>query len=351
MLRIDSHAKAFVRVGQPTISEAGFKERDDIQQMIRNSPQAFFEELGEELLLLGAEIRPDSFVDDRIDLLAIDQQGAVVVLELKRGTHKLHLLQALAYAGMVSKWDRERLLSQRAGLMGKTLEEVEEEIEEFVLGDLAKLNQSQRVILVAGDFDYEVLITAEWLTEHYELDVRCYRLILSADGEREYLTCPCIYPPPELTEHVVRRKKVAEGPVRWGTWTEALDAVSNPAVVEFFRRELATGRENTLRKRTLRYLLDGKRRFFVHARQKNAYVWQRGRFADDEEFWKTRIGLHAGVQSVNDGRALRFYLETTQDFVRFSEAIHGDIRRMSFVDGAEIADEDGESEPVEGSPL
>ena len=42
--------------------------------------------MGEALLLLGEEVKPDSFVDDRIDLLALDQQGASVIIELKRGS-------------------------------------------------------------------------------------------------------------------------------------------------------------------------------------------------------------------------------------------------------------------------
>ena len=69
--------------------------------MICNSPDEFFKEMDEELLLLGEEVKPAEFVDDRIDLLAIDKQGSVVVMELKRGSNKLHLLQALAYASIV----------------------------------------------------------------------------------------------------------------------------------------------------------------------------------------------------------------------------------------------------------
>ena len=94
MLRIDRRAKALKRLEQRQLPQAGLKERYDVQQMIRNSPDEFFAEMGEALLLLGEEVRPTDFVDDRIDLLAIDQHGATVIVELKRGTHKLQLLQA-----------------------------------------------------------------------------------------------------------------------------------------------------------------------------------------------------------------------------------------------------------------
>jgi len=169
--------------------------------MIRNTPDAFFSEMGESLLLLGEEVRPAEFVDDRIDLLAIDRQGSVVVLELKRGTHKLHLLQALSYASMVSEWDREQLINERVKLTGRSAEHVEEDIEQFLDEDIAKLNQTQRIVLLAEDYDYEVLVTAEWLAEKHRGDIRCYRLSLSVDDRTEFLTCTCIYPRAELTQH------------------------------------------------------------------------------------------------------------------------------------------------------
>ena len=113
MLRVDRKQKRFVRLEQRRLPVAGLTERNDLLCMIRQSPDAFFAELGEAHLLLGEEVRPTDFVDDRIDLLAVDKRGAVVVVELKRSSHKLHLLQALSYAGMIAKWEHEQLLAVR----------------------------------------------------------------------------------------------------------------------------------------------------------------------------------------------------------------------------------------------
>jgi len=337
MLRIDRHAKQLRQVEQRAI---GDRERS-VQEMILRSPDAFFAEMGEKMLLLGQEITPAEVVDDRIDLLAIDQEGATVVLELKRGSHKLHLLQALAYAGMVSKWDRDRLFRERATLTGKEPDEAADEVEQFLLEDIDDLNATQRVILLAESFDYEVLVTAEWLTERYEVDIRCYRLALAAEGADEFLTCTCIYPPPEITQVALQRRHRGPGrPVAWADWTAALEAFENRALTAFFRRELEAGREGYLRKRLLRFPVAGRSRFNVVGRTKAAYVWQRGRFRGDEEFWKKRLGPDADVKAVKQGLALRFFLTTEDDFNRFREAVGHELAGTEWLAAEEAPDID-----------
>jgi hypothetical protein len=348
MLRIDRQGKAFKSLDSRRIHQAGLKERYDLQQMIRNNADVFFSEMGfaapgQRLLLIGEEVRPTKFVEDRIDLLAIDQQGATVVIEIKRGGHKLQLLQSLAYASMVAKWERDQLTSERATLTNKPTSDVEEEIEEFLLEDIAELNKSQRIILLAEDYDYEVLATAEWLTEKYDVDIRCFRLTLSADGDAEFLSCTCIYPAPELADHANRRRQPPDlSESKWANWDAALDAIDNQALVEFYRRELSANQENYLRKRTLYYRISGKRRFSVAARRDSAYVWQHGRFKDDVGFWTNRIDSHADVEPVKQDTRLRFYLTSEADFARFLEAVRGDLQTVDFSDADEALDADSE---------
>jgi hypothetical protein len=104
MLKINRQTQSFSLLDTPKLAEVSITERYDLQEFISNSPDAFFSEIGQELFLLGKEILPSKTVQDRIDLLAVDKEGTCVVTELKRGNHKLHMLQAISYAGMLSQW-------------------------------------------------------------------------------------------------------------------------------------------------------------------------------------------------------------------------------------------------------
>lgn len=345
MLRIDRDAKKFTMLQKPDMSDAGLTERYDLQNMIKNSPDPFFQEMGEKLLLIGEEVRPTDFVEDRIDLLGVDQQGSLVVVELKRGSNKLQLLQALSYASMVSKWEHGDIIAQQQRFSGQSEDEAEEEIEQFLLQDVASLNDSQRVVLVAEDFDYEVLITAEWLSEVYDVDIRCFRLALSAEDKAEFLTCTCIYPPPEITKHAMKRgRKGRASPAKWSDWDDALEAIDNEAIVEFYKRELDSGRENYLKKRTLYYRFADRRRFFLAARKKTVYVWQYGRFPDDEAYWSKKIGEHIDIKPVKEEKALRFFLSQGRDFEQFLDAINGDLQNVEFAEKSPGSNDEDEEE-------
>jgi hypothetical protein len=167
MLRIDKKSKTLVRLTKAALAQADHWERQ-LQAMICAAPEAFCEEIGEKLWIIGQEIHPSDSVPDRIDILAIDRLGTSVVIELKRGTHKLQLLQALSYAGMISRWGAERFVDTLSSSYGQSIEEASSAIEEH-LGeiDISSVNQSQMVILIAEDFDPALLIATEWLHESF----------------------------------------------------------------------------------------------------------------------------------------------------------------------------------------
>lgn len=335
-MKVNRGQKKFSELERTTLIDSGWKEREDLQRMIRNSPEAFFAEMGEELLLIGEEIKPSDEVADRIDLLAIDPEGVTVILELKRGTNKLQLLQGLSYAAMVAKWDGTRFAVERTKLTNGSTDDVQGEIESFLVDDVDELNRSQRVVLIAEDFDYEVLITAEWLTNTAKLDIRCYRLQISVEANTEFLTCTCIYPPPEITG---RGGSGGPKPKKWADWDEALSDVTNEAVVGFFRAEMNSGRDLSLRKRVIHFDVNGRRRLSVAARRSASYVWQNYRFEGDEEFWANKIGEHIKAEPVRRKGCLRFFLSSKDDFERFSVAVTKDLPKVEFLKRGDVPDE------------
>lgn len=190
MLLISKSDRTLNPLDRKTMKEAGYWERRDLEQLICRNPEAFCAELGEPIRIVGSEVQPSDVVQDRIDLLGVDENGTAVVIELKRDSHRFQLLQALSYAGMIAKWEPTQFIASFKEFNNQwgggspeekqSSDDLREKLEELLQdGDLTTINREQRVVLIAGEFDYEVLVTCEWLTENYDVDIRCYRLALA----------------------------------------------------------------------------------------------------------------------------------------------------------------------------
>lgn len=346
MLRINRSKNSLTRLADPGLGNRGILERYNLQKMIRNSAADFFGELGVDLKIIGEEVRPSPAVADRIDLLAIDDEGAAVIIELKRGSDKLQLLQSLTYAAMIAKWDADRFVKELARSNG-TDASAEEEMADFLGDAAAALNSRQRIMLLAEEFDYTVLVTAEWLSEKLGFDVHCYRLIISTDGASEFLSCTCIFPPSEIDDQAARRKNARDRRRnRWSDWQTALAGIENKSVVDFFAAEIKAGREHKLGTRKLYFDLGEHRRFVVRARQLIANVRQLGRFADDIAFWQGHLSDPVSVKPVAGGERLRFRLRNTEDFRKFQQLLVGELQTKTFTDAgdADADDEGGDRE-------
>src|SRR5438270_13201404 len=89
----------------------GLYERADLQRLLRDRIEA----LGEDLLVVAEEFGQWEDARRRIDLLAIDKAGRLVVIELKRTEDGGHMeLQALRYAAMVSSMQFEEVVAAYA---------------------------------------------------------------------------------------------------------------------------------------------------------------------------------------------------------------------------------------------
>lgn len=93
---------------QPTkFSDLGFSERNHLQEWIAKNPAA----LGEELLIIQKEF--DGFDDtrERLDLLALDKDGNLVIIENKLDDSGRNVTwQALKYASYCSTLTKDQIV-------------------------------------------------------------------------------------------------------------------------------------------------------------------------------------------------------------------------------------------------
>src|SRR5919106_1731338 len=105
MYRIDRTTNRIQPLKRVSFRELGFRERAHLQEWICREPMA----LGEELLIIQKEFAGFSDTHERLDLLALDEQGSLVVIENKLDdTGRDVTWQALKYASYcstLSKYD------------------------------------------------------------------------------------------------------------------------------------------------------------------------------------------------------------------------------------------------------
>ena len=199
-----------------TFSELGFTERKHLQEWLANQPDA----LGEELLIIQKEF--DGFDDtrERLDLLALDKAGNLVIIENKLDDSGRDVVwQALKYASYCASLTRAQIVDiyqqylnryevvlPSEGEAGKFMEAASRICEFLDAPDLdeVKLNtgNSQRLMLVAANFRKEVTSTALWLLQQ-GLNVQCFKVTPYALGEQLLINIDQIIPPPEAKELMI----------------------------------------------------------------------------------------------------------------------------------------------------
>lgn len=333
MLRVDRSTGKLTKLSEPTLAGAGLDERSALQELILRNPVAFFEhECNEALFIVGDEVEPSTEVGDRIDLLAVDSRGWAVVVELKRGSHKLQLLQSLSYAAMISDWPREQFESLVPTARREAFSDFVNEHE------FEEINEFQRVILIAESFDFEVLKTAAWLTDSYGLNITCYKLQLAQDGNNgpEYLTAVQVFPPRELATQARRRGALrSERSTKFPDIEELLPSCGNQDIATYFASSLSLRRNR--RRDSIVYPPVGKMRFRVMPRNGYARVSQLGRFEGDQAFWTEQMSqANIKVRSFD----MRFRLYTAEDVEKFKAFVGEQLPKTVWIKSLTSEDED-----------
>jgi len=202
MYLIDTSMKTATSLEQKSFSEMQMTERHDFQEWIVGNPAM----LGEDLLIIAKEFSGFDKTNERLDLLALDKNGKLVIIENKTDDSKKDTVwQALkykSYCAILTKSNVCEIYQKYLGTKGKA----EERISYFFNGqdfEEIELNSKQRIILVAAKFRPEVISTALHLRE-YGMDISCIKVTLYAEGDKLFLDSKRILPVDELEEYRVR---------------------------------------------------------------------------------------------------------------------------------------------------
>ena len=203
MFLINTSNNRIEKISEKTFAELGFRERENLQEWLANNPSA----LGEELLIIQKEFSGFSDTNERLDLLALDKQGNLVIIENKLDDSGRHVTwQCLKYASYCSSLKKSQIIKIYQDFLSKTGSALnaEESISEFFDGmevEEISLNSGlkQRLILVAGSFRKEVTSTVLWLL-NYGLRIQCFQVTPYELGDQRLLNIEQIIPMKEAEE-------------------------------------------------------------------------------------------------------------------------------------------------------
>lgn len=246
MFQIDRSANRLRKLERTSFSEVGFREREHLQEWLAGMPDALCEAMseGEEgLLIIQKEFDGFDGTRERLDLLALDKSGQLVIIENKLDDSGRDVVwQALKYAAYCSSLKKVEIVGifqqyldrqgggDAAGLICEFLGE--DTLDEVVLND----GTSQRVVFIAANFRREVTATVLWLREH-RIDARCIKVVPYRFGDEMFIDIQQVIPTPEAADYMIRmaekdsEEKSAKGAQRWSHqmrlefWEQALEAL------------------------------------------------------------------------------------------------------------------------------
>ena len=206
MFQVNRSENRLVRLEERRFADLDLRERDHLQEWLVRMPDA----LGEDLLIVQKEF--DGFADtrERLDLLALDKEGRLVVIENKLDDSGRDVVwQALKYVAYCSSLKKAEIVeiyqsyldrwSEGASAVANLCEFLEvEELDEVALNP----GNEQRFVLIAANFRKEVTATVLWLLGH-GVRAQCFRVAPHSFGEELFIDLRQIIPTPEAADFMI----------------------------------------------------------------------------------------------------------------------------------------------------
>ena len=238
MYIIDKDSNKLIKVEKKTFKSLGLDERHNLQEWIAKEPSS----LGEDLLIIQKEF--DGFADtkERLDLLAIDKSGNLVIIENKLDDSGRDVTwQAIKYASYCSSLSKSDVVEiYQKYLNDQCLKEsAAENLSDFFdnrdLKDVdINVGNGQRIFFVAANFRKEGTSSVMWLLNS-GLKMKCFKVTPYEYNGKVLLDFDQIIPVKDAEDYTISiakktqdenksgEEKHARFTVRQTFWTEFID--------------------------------------------------------------------------------------------------------------------------------
>ena len=176
----------------------------DAEELLQEWLHGDIEIIDADLLVIGEEVTTD--LGDRLDRVAIDPAGQLVVIELKQDrTPRDVVAQVLGYTAWVSDLTYDEIEEITRDYLDRELADAFEEAFGEELPET--INDDQRMIVVAASLDAHVERSLRYLSEKWGVDINAvfFRCFKGPEGD-EYLVRSWLEEPSE-----VERRKMKSG--------------------------------------------------------------------------------------------------------------------------------------------
>lgn len=204
MYIINCQDNSLAKIEECSFKSLGFDERNNLQEWIAKEPSS----LGEELLIIQKEFDGFSDTRERLDLLALDKLGNLVIIENKLDDSGRDVTwQAIKYASYCSSLTKQDIIEIYQKYLGSSAS-AEESLSEFFDGnDLADIEinvgNSQRIFFVAANFRKEVTSSVMWLL-NFNMNIKCFKVTPFKYNDQVLLEFDQIIPIKEADEYTIK---------------------------------------------------------------------------------------------------------------------------------------------------
>lgn len=241
MFLIDKNKNEAISIERKTFKELEFKERQHLQEWICKNTDM----LGEKLLIIQKEFSGFDDTRERLDLLAVDEFGNLVIIENKLDDSGRDVawqsLKYASYCSSLTKADIKDIFQKYLDSQGKD-DHADKILAEFLeVEDFSEAeinNDDQRIILIAAHFRKEVTSTVMWLIDH-NIKVKCIKVTPYQLENQIFVDTEQIIPIKDAEDYLIKiankkqeeqiskEKKQTRHTVRIKFWTQLLEIMNS----------------------------------------------------------------------------------------------------------------------------